>query len=565
MKKLIFAIFIILYSSIVQAELSVQVDTAKVHKGEAFRLIINNDKAPAGVPDLVPLQANFTIVGTERSTNYSIINGNATSSNQWVILLLPKKTGTLTIPAIQVGQEYTQPKTIEVVNDSRTSKSSVNDKQQDVILTAELSNDHPYVNEQVIYTVKLYNSRRLLNVNYQGPQIDDALLIPLGDGRRSQVVENGRIYSVEEQQYAIFPQKSGNLTITPPTFNALIYDAVPEPIQVQALENKLKVKPVPANFQGKNWLPAKQVNLTEKYDQDIKTLQQGNTLRRTITLQAIGAPAQLLPNLAFNSTDQFSVYPEKLIEKNSFHQLELIGTTTINLTYLLNKVGNITLPAVQLPWFNTITNKVETATLPALTLNVTANTDNSSANNTSKDTTLTSTSDEQQPRTSTFKVKDETRDDSQSINPLVNSSNINLAWWLVGGLALAWILTVLLWWWTQSGMRGGSTGTSKKKLFAQLKKACLTNNPKKAEIALLNWARWQWPDTEFLNLAAVNKLISDPAIRREISELAKELYHSKQSNWQGEKLWRLIANYKVVSTSKMNKNRPPLKPLNPIQ
>ncbi|STX52837.1 KQDN repeat-containing protein [Legionella busanensis] len=561
MERLIFAFIIVIYSSIIHAELTMQIEATKIQKGETFRLIITNDKMPTGVPDLTPLQADFTIVGTERSTNYSIINGTTTSSNQWTVLLLPKKTGILSIPAIRVGQEYTPAKTIEVTNIQNSTKSTTVNKQQDVILTAELSNEHPYINEQIIYTVKLYNSRRLLDVNYQGPQIDDALLIPLGDGRRYQVAENGRLYSVEEQQYAIFPQKSGELNITPPSFNALIYDAIPEPVHVQASASKLQVKSIPASFKGKNWLPAKQINLTEQYDQTTNTIQQGNTLRRTITLQAIGTPAQLLPNLTFDNTDQFSVYPEKPIEKNRFRQFDLIGTATINITYLLNKSGQVTIPAIQLPWFNIITNKTEMATLPALTLNVVANPVNINQTN-SNATTSAVTTQQSQPTPSNIKHGTNLTN-TQPINTfnLNDKNNGNLPWWLAGGFALAWVLTLFLWWWARK--RPNSGHISKRKVFAQLKQACLTNQPEQARIALLNWARWQWPGLEFLNLDDINKVVSDIAFKREINELSKAIYHPHQSNWSGEKLWQLVTNYKLNSASRANRDRP-LKPLNPL-
>ena len=48
--------------------------------------------------------------------------------------------------------------------------------------------------------------------------------VPFGGERRYQVNKNGRTYAVEEQQFALFPQKSGDLKIKPPVFNALVYD-----------------------------------------------------------------------------------------------------------------------------------------------------------------------------------------------------------------------------------------------------------------------------------------------------------------------------------------------------
>lgn len=63
------------------------------------------------------------------------------------------------------------------------------------------------MNQQIIYKVTLYNSKHLLDADYQGPQVENALLIPLGQEKRYQTQKNNINYLVEEQNYAIFPQK----------------------------------------------------------------------------------------------------------------------------------------------------------------------------------------------------------------------------------------------------------------------------------------------------------------------------------------------------------------------
>lgn len=82
---------------------------------------MDGDEADS-VPDLTPLQEDFNIDGTERSMNYTVINGQAHSLSQWIILVTPKKTGVVEIPALQVGSEKTQPATIEVSQESTRKK-----------------------------------------------------------------------------------------------------------------------------------------------------------------------------------------------------------------------------------------------------------------------------------------------------------------------------------------------------------------------------------------------------------------------------------------------------------
>ncbi len=93
--------------------------------GDTFRFTITIDAPQAdSIPDLIPLQENFSIIGTERSMAYSIINGQRHSVNQWTVLLIPLKTGTLLIPAIQIGQQQTKATSIQVIDSSPSTTST---------------------------------------------------------------------------------------------------------------------------------------------------------------------------------------------------------------------------------------------------------------------------------------------------------------------------------------------------------------------------------------------------------------------------------------------------------
>lgn len=546
MNKLIIWFFLSLFSVLAQAEIQVQVDPSEVTLGEAFKLLlIQEDPRNGGVPDLTVLQKDFVILGTERNVNYSIINGQAQSSSQWLVALRAKKGGILTIPSIKIGLDKSTPITINVqANNAKPQDVQLDSSQsQDVILSAGVSETKPYVNQQIIYTVKLYNSKRLLNANYQGPQVEDALVIPLGEEKRYQTIQNNINYMVEEQSYAIFPQKSGTLKIKSPTFTALIYDLDPQPIKAKDKTINLEVQSIPKQYKGTIWLPAKQVKLTEQYEHSNQTISQGSTLTRTVTLEGAAIPAQLLPTLNFEETDAFNVYPEKGADRNQVKQGELVGTTEIKVTYLFNKAGKVTIPELRLPWFNTETGKEEFAVLAPRSMDITPST--AVTSNTTQQTVSKKSAEEKvSPR-------------------LLSTSPTHNDWaWIVATLfALAWIITLGLWGWQRRSRHLGKG--QYKHALAELDKACSACNPQSARDALLKWAALHWPDAPILNLTDVTKLVRDVHLKKQLHLLSQVLYRSEDKVlWRGDELLRAVHSVRRTQTGTKQtiKVLPPINP-----
>lgn len=212
MNKLIIIGIFCFFSVLAHAEIQIKADVSQVSLEDSFNLILtqNNLRTGSGMPNLTPLRKDFLILGTERSVNYSITNGQTQSSSTWTITLKAQKTGTLTIPSIKVGTEQTTPFTIHVTRDATQQNAPDNppDQQQAIILTTGVDEKKPYVNQQLTYKVTLYNSKQLLDASYQGPKVENALLIPLGEEKRYQTQKNNVQYLVEEQTYAVFPKKA---------------------------------------------------------------------------------------------------------------------------------------------------------------------------------------------------------------------------------------------------------------------------------------------------------------------------------------------------------------------
>lgn len=549
MKRYYLYVILFFWTSFALGQIQTKVTPQKAALGETIRLTLTSDMpAQAGLrPDLSPLKQLFQVIGTEQSMSYSVTNGSAHAISQWVILLNAKQKGTLTIPAIQIGQDSSQPQQVEIVDAMTKDDDNAGDVvDSTLLLKTEVSHDHPYINQQVIYTVKLYHTQRLVDANYQPPTIEHALLFPLGDGQSYQSVLNGQIYAVEEQQYAVFPQKSGTLELVAPSLHAMVYNDGPQRVSAKAKTITLNVKPAPDTFTGQQWFPAKQVKLAQTYSTQDNFIIEGNTLVRTVTLQAIGLPAQLLPNLNFMADKGVGVYPEKPNVDNVIRQNELVSKAVIKVTYLFNQAGPVTIPALSVKWFNTTTGREEETILPPKQLTIIAK-------DTLTHSSVSSKADKAVEPASTVKPSD-LRPKSQDNSPL-------LPWVIVAICALGWIMTILCWLLSKKGtwFKG-----NKRVALKRLHDACMQNQPTIARNALLQWAVLQWPDANIMNITDLTRVVHDAALKKQLLILSHALYgQDGKISWRGDALWHCVAKHRTIKNTHKNKGSQ-LPPINPF-
>lgn len=518
---------LLLLCTSLNAAVMMQVDPPRIKPGETVRLTLTlNEVKDRVVPDLTSVRKDFNVIGTQRTVNYTVVNGQAQSLSQWIIILMPKRTGQLTIPSIPIGSDKT-PEKVVMVADAPTGNSAgqssggsgAPDSQEDaVLLKTEISDAHPYVNQEVIYSVKLYTSRRLLDADYEPPQVKNALIIPLGNADRSQVNKNGIEYMVETIQYAIFPQKSGSLTITPPRFSALVFDMVPGKVQREGKPLTLNVKAAVQGGAKTPWLPAKQLQLTEHYDKSAKTIEQGGMLTRTVTLKAVGVPAQLLPPFTWDSPDTFSVYPEKPVESTVYQHGDIVGSVTVKLSYLFNQSGRVDIPEVKLPWFNTVTGQSQMVTLPARTIMVKGQAKDSGP------ALLKAGA----PQGASVATRSATIASPPKITiHSVLSQRVAWAWWIALGFALLWVMTLLAWWRARRAPGPRDQPADAKK---RLRQACLANDAGAAKNALLAWGKQTWPDKSCMNLDDVAHGVTYEPLKRAIHQLSQRLYQKPNND-----------------------------------
>ena len=313
-------VLLLLLLNTAQANFDAILDQSIIASHETFELTLRSDTDSGSAPDLTPLQKDFEILGTRQSRQVRIINGQTESWRDWIVTLIPKQTGNLTIPSLALGSERSQPLTISVrdnLDDGSGSNTSP------VFMRAEVNSEEVYVQQEIVFTlqilyrVQLYDDSRLTPL-----AIDNAIVKQLGETRKFEtVIENTR-YRVFELVYSIHPQQVGELDIPSLTFNGMTVDSRDpfagsffsgsgKPVVSRSPKIRIDVKPRPDNFKGNSWLPARNLVIKENWSHSPDKLSVGDAITRTITIEADGLSSVQLPPVTLAKPEGMNSYPDK--------------------------------------------------------------------------------------------------------------------------------------------------------------------------------------------------------------------------------------------------------------
>ncbi|MEH6471722.1 MAG: BatD family protein [Halopseudomonas sp.] len=355
------------------ATLTATVDRTTISSNETFTLTLQIDTRSAlGQPDLSLLEPYFEILGTSKSTQVSIVNGNASSSTQWAISLAPKVSGRILIPPFEFDGARSQPLQIEVTAASNSSA----DPAGDYYLELDSDVSQAYVDQQIKVSIRLYSAIRLSNLEAQPLQLDNAEVVKLDD-QQYQKVQNGRRFLVYELNYAVFPRRPGALEIPAQRFNA-IKDAARSlfdsrrglQIRLATQPQSINILSAPSQVSPRDWLPAESISLTQTLSQPDGEYRVGEPITRTLTLRAAGIESDRLPPLKPATGSAFKSYPEpaELDQQTPASGIQTSRSERYGL--VPTQTGRLELPAVELVWWDTTSNQPRVARVEAQSINV---------------------------------------------------------------------------------------------------------------------------------------------------------------------------------------------------
>ena len=544
--------------SAVQAKL----DRNEIHEDQTVRLIIETDDASLqGQPDLSVLNNKFNLLGTSSSQNISIVNGQQTTLKRWVTELEPKSAGSFSIPPIMVGSEKTRGLRLTVLPQSQLDT----DNTRDIFVENELSPSEVYVQQQSILTIKLYLGVNILDGNLSDPITENIQPLRLSEDIQYETNVNGRQYRVVERKYALFPNASGKTVIPGIQFSGTVEDNTVQNnsvfgnlfnqgkrVRAKAKAMTLDILPPAPEFSGKYWLPAKGLEI-EDLSVEGQEIIVGQPVTRRIQIRALGLSAEQLPEVEYEQSASFKQYPDKVSFNTGQKDGDVIGAATRNIVIISNNEGKLVLPELSINWWNTVKNRMETATLPAKTIEVIA--DSAVVTQTNQDSNIEKASE---------RLSDPSSVDINS-QPVIDQTHSSWMW-LSLFLGLGWILSSLYFYERLNHAKKTTTVESNlaevttAEALKKIKSACTAKNPATTRSAIISWAKSIWPNESFLSLEEIANRLNNESITEHLLDLDRTMY-SKQStgNKQGkESVWqpgRLYSSIEQISNDWLKSNK----------
>ena len=292
----------------------------------------------------------------------------------------------------------------------------------------------------------------------------------------------------------------------------------------------LDIDPIPASFRGVTWLPSRNLQLSEAWPQTPPQFMVGEPVTRTLSVVAEGLTSAQLPVINVTAPLSIKQYPDQPVQEDKETQQGITGLREEKVALIPNHPGQMTLPTIEIPWWNTQTNTAEIARLPERMILV-------------------------EPGVGITGGVGNQRESSQetqsaSINALppdlaqlqTGVQGLGIWPWLTGFLAMGWLVTGVLLWRHRRGARSISArgrqdvARSRRSVERNLKQACERGDAHAAKAALLEWGKLQWPDNPPKTIGDIGARSSEP-FREEIRRLNQALYGSESVAWKGEALW----------------------------
>lgn len=579
MKKFIFALlFSLIFGINARAQtFEATVNQNPVPQGEAFVLSLElKDGQTNMTPDLSVLNKDFQVYSVGNATNIQVINGKRSESRQWDISLIATQTGEVEIPAITLGNLSTKPIRMKVLDANQalqsasSAKAGSNAGEPRFAMKADVSTKEPYVQQQITYTLSIFDAGGLQGLEPQFIQEnqDDWIIRAMGEPQVKTKIVNGRSMREIVLQYALFPQKSGALKTPHVRFEGFYLTkgqrgqdpfeglfngvfggsafgfadmfATRNPIVLTAAPIALNVKPIPAANGNNWWLPAENVALYAEWEPAHPTFKDGEAVTRNVYLKAQGVIESQLPNPDFGQSPKLKQYPEKPVTETAIDNGHIVSVKKTANVYIPNGSGKTVIPAIEVSWFNVLTGKPEKTVLPAEEINILPGAG-------------TSSSDVQQPAPvlpETSKAPEEIPDSFVQNADTEIPGGIMMYLYIAAAFVLGILLTYLL-------LRPGGTKENGAEKIKNHQKVIISAARKKdfrkLRDALTEWAVKEFPQQRITNLKDVARAVDNPSFDKEIQLLINSLYaENAPAGWNAE---NFINTFNTICRANKKQNK----------
>ncbi|MFH1196180.1 MAG: BatD family protein [bacterium] len=407
-----FALIIFVNAFVFSQQLTSSVDKTTVGQYERFQVYFNfNNVDINAIKNFRPPSfQNFKILGgPNQSTSMQIINGQISSSVTYSYILQPSAVGEFTISAATADYNgktlSAQPIKIKVIQGnapqsggSDASGATEEELSKNVFIRAVPNKSKVMLGEQITVIYKLYT-----RLNISSPQISK---LPVYQGFWAEELDSPNTLNFDIEMYngerfrsavikrvALFPSKTGELTVTPfeldvpvlikkkkqsrDVFDEFFNDSFfgrSETVQYRAKSNTVKVSVLPLPSNAPESFKGAVGDFSFNSQIDKKDVEQNEAVALKLTISGSGN-INLLDIPKIQLPPGMETYdPKTSVSVNK--SLVVSGKKVLEYLIVPRTVGEKEIPAVEFTYYSPGQNRYVTSSSPAYTINVKKGTGN---------------------------------------------------------------------------------------------------------------------------------------------------------------------------------------------
>ena len=525
-RTLVVAVMLIT-SVTVEAAIRAELDRNRITEGETITLTILTDDPRQNLDaDLSALDPDFQILDRRSETQLSIVNGRQTAVVRLILTLEPKAEGEFLIPELTFGGERTRPIRVKVDPAPELEPGSL----PPVFIEVEVTpTEGPYyVHAQLGVIVRVFYQQNLTEAAISQPEPAPAAVRLLQE-TPYQAERGGERYRVLERNYAVFPERSGELVIPPLQLTGRLVE----------------------RRSSSTWL-TQQVSSGD-------SLRVGEPVTRTVIVDAVGLEENMIVEPAWPDLPGARIYPDQPQGITRDDGQWVLGHKEFRYAVVPEQEGELVLPALQVEWWDTQNGKTRTAYLDAHTILV-------------QPSALV-------PPPVQADLPSAAGSETAPVSPWPGTRGESAYWrYLALLFAALWLLTLLAAWKSRGRKRAGKDDEGpgagipgdEAGVLAALEKACRSGDRRQARRALGHWLRDFGPDESDGSLLGFAAAVGVTAFRDSLCELDSNGFRpgsepGSEINWNGGAFWKQFESWRRERLLADKNNRPALTDLYAVE
>lgn len=357
---LLLLLMVLAYSSAVLADMrfSVTANKRTLVLGEPLTVELKAEAAAAALSsiNLEKLKQDFNVFGVSSSMQTQTLKGRYINHETMTLTLYPLRSGKLLLPALSFMHKSSRPLNISVAESGKQVSR--------VIFKVAIDTPEPLVRQAVTLTLDIYDDGAL---QWSAPRELIAAgmhQVKLAESQFEETTEGMR-YTVHRYAWSLMPLREGKLVVEFPLLDALKlgtrlrYPVPPLTLNVTAVPSYVPVH-----------VPVGELQITREPLPDEIALER--PVNWQFKIQGRGLTAEGLQKLLTLPTGDQSIrfYPAKIAKSADERPVSALQTWTVTLPFVPLRSGRVSLPEINLPYFDTRRARIESVVIAESSVHV---------------------------------------------------------------------------------------------------------------------------------------------------------------------------------------------------